>query len=210
MTRMQRPVVAAFDFDGTLTRRDTLLPFLRYLLGDIRLAGHALMLAPVLTGYGLGMIGNGRAKEQVFVRCFGGMREADLKQQGSRFAQEIVPTLLRDSLMQRFQWHQQQGHRCVVISASMALYVEPWAKQAGFSEVIATQLHSEAGILSGKMQGANCYGAEKVTRLAQLLGDRAEYELYAYGDSRGDRELLAYADHAYFRGEPVTEKNETI
>jgi HAD superfamily phosphoserine phosphatase-like hydrolase len=91
----------------------------------------------------------------------------------------------------------------VVISASLDLYVRPWAINAGFDDVLATHLQThEAGLVSGKLAGANCFGIEKVRRLQALLGDRDGYTLYAYGDSRGDRELLSSADYAYYRQMP--------
>lgn len=203
MAQFGKPVVAAFDFDGTLTRRETLLPFLRYLLGDMQVTRHALVLSPTLTGYGLGLIDNDVAKERVFLRCFAGMRLNELEKQGERFASYVIPGLLRDEMMQRFAWHKQQGHRCVVISASLELYVLPWAFGAGFDDVIATRLETiQEGLITGKILGANCFGIEKVNRLRTLLGEKDGYTLYAYGDSRGDRELLSYADHAYFREVP--------
>ncbi|HTN94498.1 MAG TPA: HAD-IB family hydrolase [Gallionella sp.] len=198
-----KPVVAAFDFDGTLTRRDTLLPFLRYLLGDAQVARHALMLSPTLAGYGLGLINNGIAKERVFVKCLAGMSEEILRQEGERFASLVLPGLLRQEALQRLEWHRQRGHRCVAISASLEIYVRPWAARAGFHDVIATHLEShEDGTVTGKLSGANCFGSEKVRRLETLLGARQGYSLYAYGDSRGDTELLSHADYAYYRSFP--------
>ncbi len=198
-----KPVVAAFDFDGTLTRRDTLLPFLLHTLGTAAVARHAIVLSPTLAGYALGLIGNGVAKERVLVRCLAGMRMDELQQEGERFASYVLPGLLRHQAMQRLEWHKQQGHRCVVISASLELYVRPWAIKAGFDEVIATRLEMQQdGRITGKLSGANCFGIEKVLRLETLLGGRGGYTLYAYGDSRGDQELLSCADHAYYRHMP--------
>ncbi len=204
-----KPIVAAFDFDGTLTRRDTLLPFLLHTLGAAAVARHAVLLAPTLVGYGLGLIRNDVAKERVLSRCLTGMEMDWLRQQGEQFAAGVLPGLLRHEAMQRLQWHHRQRHRCVVISASLDLYVQPWAREAGFDDVIATRLETtEGGRFSGRFSGGNCFGAEKVRRLEALLGAKDGYTLYAYGDSRGDRELLALADHAFFRtmpaGEPVT------
>lgn len=196
-------VVAAFDFDGTLTRHDTLLPFLRYLLGDAQVARHALMLSPMLAGYGVGLIDNGTAKERVLIRCLGGMHMDELLQQGERFATYVLPGLLSHEAVQRLEWHKQQGHHCVVISASLELYVRPWAIKAGFDDVIATRLEiQEGGRITGKLSGKNCFGAEKVHRLENLLGNRDGYTLYAYGDSRGDKELLSCADFPYYREIP--------
>ncbi|MGC2456602.1 MAG: HAD-IB family hydrolase [Gallionellaceae bacterium] len=201
-----KPVVAAFDFDGTLTRRDTLLPFLLYLLGVAEVARHALVLSPTLVGYGLNLIPNDVAKERVLSQCLTGMEMDALRQEGERFAALALPHLLRHEALQRLAWHQQQGHRCVVISASLDLYVRPWAQQAGFNDIIATHLEvRQDGRITGKLAGKNCFGAEKARRLQALLGARDGYVLYAYGDSRGDKELLSLADHAYFRRMPASE-----
>lgn len=198
-----KPVVAAFDFDGTLTRRDTLFPFLRHVLGDAQVARAAFMLSPTLAAYALGAINNGIAKERVFMRCLGGMRADDFRQAAEDFANYVLPGLLHHEAMQRFDWHRRQGHRCVVISASLDAYVRPWAERAGFDDVIATHLETlDSGHISGKLSGANCFGSEKVRRLQALLGVRDGYTLYAYGDSRGDRELLSSADYAYYRKMP--------
>ena len=195
-----KPIVAAFDFDGTLTRRDTFLPFLLHTLGAAAVARHALVLSPTLAAYTLGLIANGVAKERVLVRCLAGMRLDELRKEAERFAATVVPGLLRHEAMQRLEWHKQQGHRCVVISASLELYVQPWALGRGFNDVIATHLEMrEDGRITGKLSGENCFGSEKVRRLEALLGSRDGYTLYAYGDSRGDRELLSSADHAYYR-----------
>jgi len=203
-TQVAKPVVAAFDFDGTLTHRDTLLPFLRYLLGDSKVLRHAIMLSPTLAGYALGVINNSIAKERVFVQCLAGMELEDLRMEGARFSALVLPGLLRHVALQRLAWHKKQGHRCVVISASLELYVRPWAINAGFDDVIATQLEArDDGYVTGKLFGANCFGEEKIRRLEALLGSRHGYQLYAYGDSRGDRELLSIADYAYYRKFPI-------
>jgi len=195
-----KPVVAAFDFDGTLTRRDTLLPFLLHLLGVMKVARSAFALSPTLAGYALGLIDNGVAKEKVLIQCLAGMSKTKLQQQGEHFATDVLPGLLRNEAIQRLEWHKRQGHRCVVISASLELYVRPWAQRAGFDDVIATRLETlEDECVTGRISGSNCFGPEKVKRLNALMGERDSYQLFAYGDSRGDRELLSYADFPFFR-----------
>ncbi|HSM98335.1 MAG TPA: HAD family hydrolase [Gallionella sp.] len=201
----EKPVVAAFDFDGTLTRRETMLPFLLHTLGAAAVARDALILSPTLAGYGLGLIRNDVAKERVFIQCLGGMGIDALRQAGERFAEHVLPGLLRHKALQRLEWHKRHGHRCVVISASLELYLQPWAIKAGFDNVIATQLETrDDGRVTGKLAGTNCYGIEKVRRLEALLGARDGYSLYAYGDSRGDKELLSFADQPYYRQIPAS------
>ena len=195
------PVVAAFDFDGTLTRRDTMFPFLLHVVGWGAFVRHVSALAPTLAAYVLGAMRNDIAKERVFARFLSGMDSGELQLRATRFAAEKLPGLLRAEAMRRVDWHKRQGHRCVLISASLELYVRPWALSAGFDDVIATRLETlEQGRVSGNLSGENCFGIEKVRRLEALVGARSGYTLYAYGDSRGDRELLSSADYAYYRG----------
>ena len=193
-------IVAAFDFDGTLTQRDTLLPFLLHVVGWAVFIRNLFVLAPTLIGYVLGMIRNDIAKERVLNRFLSGMSLADLQKKTDQFAEFTVPKLLRPEAMQRFGWHKEQRHRCVVISASLELYLRPWAIKAGFDNVIATHLDIQKdGLVTGKLAGKNCHGAEKAKRLEILLGRKDGYTLYAYGDSKGDAELLSLADFAYYR-----------
>ena len=199
-----KPVVAAFDFDGTLTRRDTLLPFLLQALGRRALIRHALVLAPTLAGYGLGLVRNDVAKERVLARSFAGTDIGALRDKAAQFAEHILPGLVRSEAIHRFEWHKKQGHRCVVVSASLELYVQPWALKAGFDDVIASRLETkDDGLITGNLLGQNCFGIEKVRRLEALVGPRRGYTLYAYGDSRGDKELLSVADYAYYRRIPI-------
>ncbi|MCW8840701.1 MAG: HAD-IB family hydrolase [Gammaproteobacteria bacterium] len=202
-SREQKTIVAAFDFDGTLTRHDTLWPFLLHVAGPWRLLWNTLPLLPTLSGYLLGWVSNSVAKERVFYRFLHGMPEQRLQALAGEFAHRRIPGMVSPAALRRLAWHRRQGHRCVVISASIEDYVAPWARQAGFDAVLATRLQRGADArLTGCYDGENCYGAEKIRRLQSLLGERAGYDLYAYGDSRGDRELLALADHAYYKRMP--------
>jgi phosphatidylglycerophosphatase C len=196
----EKPVVAAFDFDGTLTHHDTLVPFLLHVVGLGHFVRNAFTLFPTLVAYGLGVIRNDIAKQRVLRRFFAGMDIDTLRGKATEFAEHQLPGLIRQEASQRFAWHKQQGHHCIVISASLELYVRPWALKTGFDDVLATQLEIRPdGSVSGNLLGANCFGIEKVKRLDALLGARSNYILYAYGDSRGDKELLSVADYAYYR-----------
>lgn len=195
-----KPVVAAFDFDGTLTRHDTLFPFLLHIVGYAKLLYAIIYLSPILAGYALGLIRNDIAKIKVLRRFLADMEMTTLQQHALQFAEQKLPTLLRPEAMQRMAWHKQQGHRCVVVSASLENYLRPWASKAGFDDVLGSRLEElDNGRTSGKLLGENCFGPEKMRRLATLLGPREGYTLYAYGDSRGDKELLSAADYPYYK-----------
>lgn len=196
-----KPVVAAFDFDGTLTHRDTLLPFLLYVFGPFRCLVNSVYLLPILAGYAFGFIRNDIAKTKVLRRFLAKMDFSELQIYARNFAELKLPTLLRSDAMERLHWHKQQGHRCILVSASLEIYLRPWASQAGFSDILGSRLEtgSDSQRISGNLLGKNCFGPEKLRRLENLLGNRDDYILYAYGDSRGDKELLSAADYPFFR-----------
>ena len=196
----EKLVVAAFDFDGTLTRHDTLFPFLLHIAGFFNLFIKIIYLSPILAAYALRLLRNDVAKVKV-LRCFvAEMEMQQLQQQALSFAATKIPSMLRDEAMQRLAWHQQQGHRCVLVSASLELYLRPWASAVGFNDVLGSRLEErENGRTSGRLAGKNCFGPEKMHRLEALLGPRERYTLYAYGDSRGDKELLSAADYPYYQ-----------
>lgn len=196
----ERPVVAAFDFDGTLTYRDTLSSFLLYAAGPLKTTWCLLLQLPILVAFVLGRASRQEVKERVLKQFFAGESMDKLRHMGKIFAKEQLSRHLRPESMERLKWHLQQGHRCVLVSASVDVYLEPWAKSAGFSDALTSKVAFDAeGNVTGKLIGLNCRCQEKVRRLRELLGPLEKYHIYAYGDSRGDKEMLAIADHPYYR-----------
>lgn len=195
-----RQVWVAFDFDGTLTHGDTLMPFLRYALGSVRWARALAMEAPSLVGYLLRLVPNNVAKERLLVRCLKGMPVSELGKLGEEFANERISGMLRPETMARLLEHRQSGHTCVLVSASLGAYLKPWAQVAGFHYVLCTEVQQDGqGLVSGKLEGVSCFGPEKARRLGALLP--GNIELHAYGDSRGDLEMLAMAQCRWYRGQ---------
>lgn len=195
--------IAAFDFDCTITTRDTLLPFLYYINSKRTNIINSIKLLPTAVTYKIGLIENHFAKEAVLQRFLLRHTYDSLLVKAKEFATHRLPTYVQPKALQRIRWHQQQGHRCILISAGLEIYLSPWANALQFDDVIATQLAvTEQGFVSGKIAGKNCFGQEKVNRLLEIVGPKENFILYAYGDSRGDRELLALADHSFYRHMP--------
>ncbi len=193
-------IVAAFDFDGTLTRNDTMFPFLRHVAGRWKYVANIVAATPGLCSYALGRTENQVAKEQLFGHFLKGLRKQDIEQMGKEFALSGIPRMLRVDAVEKLRWHRNEGHYCVLLSASLDVYVSHWAHQMGFDDIACSRLQFDSqGIATGYLDGKNCYGPEKVRRLEQLLDRNTVSVLYAYGDSRGDKELLALADQPFYR-----------
>lgn len=193
------PTIAAFDFDGTISYRDTLLPFIVYTRGWPRLIWAVIRHLPLLCGYTLGTQSRQEVKETFLKQLFQGIPLSKVREWGSAFAREKLPEKIRPAALERIQWHQKQGHRCILVSANLDVYLEFWAAQMGFEHTLCSIVAANSeGTVTGKLVGANCWGQEKIKRLNSFLGPRNRYLLYAYGDSLGDKEMLASADYPFY------------
>ena len=197
---MSKPVVAAFDFDGTLTYRDALLPFLISVAGPVQTFGKLLLQTPSMLGFVCGCVSRQHAKEEILKSIVGGMPVDALRQQGEHYAAGAVNKLVKPEGLKRLHWHQSQGHRCILISATLDVFLDPWAKREGFQDLICSRIAVNGNDrVTGKLVGLNCWGPEKVRRLVELIGPKDSFTLYAYGDSRGDKDLLQLADYPFYR-----------
>ena len=221
--------IHAFDFDGTLTTRDTLLLFIRHARGWWALFGGLLLFSPLLVLMKLHLADNGRTKERLFRHYFRGMLERDFDALCQSFARSHTH-VLRTAGLRTVQQALDRGDRVVILSASIDRWVEaclrPFLVSSSQFQVLGTEIEVVDGRLTGRFATPNCYGPEKVRRLKEFLkkvsprGDvegatkvspRGDVEgalegalegtpfIIAYGDSRGDKELLAYADESHYK-----------
>jgi HAD superfamily hydrolase (TIGR01490 family) len=195
----RQPILAVFDLDGTLTRGDTLLPFLRHVLGPWRFALRLPFIAVMVAAIALRLVSRDRAKQAVLRLCLAGRTREQLERLGRSFAADKLPRLMRARALERVSWHRARGHRLVLASASPALYVEPWALGAGFHEVLSTALEYREGRATGRLDGCNCRGEEKLRRLEALFGPLGERAMVGYGDSADDQPFLERCREHHYR-----------
>jgi phosphatidylglycerophosphatase C len=200
-------VVAAFDVDNTLTVRDCVVPFLQRVAGWAGVA-RGLLRHPVALTTAAVRWDRDALKAVATQGVLAGRSVAELDRLGAEFAREIVAGWLRSDTVARLGWHRAQGHDVVLVSASYEVYLREVGSRLGATGVLGTRLEVAGGVATGRLAGGNCRGPEKARRLDEWLerthGGRGAVEVYAYGDSAGDRELLAYADHPLLVGrEPV-------
>jgi len=206
-TTDNKPIVAAFDFDGTITYRDSMLPFLIFAVGPVKCFFNLLAMAPTLLAYCVGQASRQTTKEATLTRFFRGIRAEKLCELGATFAKRRLNYHVKPEALRRIEWHQSQGHRCILVSAAVDAYIEPWGRSVGFDDVLCSVVEvDDRGCVTGALNGLNCRGPEKTRRLEQLLGARSGYTLYAYGDSKGDMEMLASADYPFYRKMPILER----
>jgi len=191
-------IITLFDFDGTITTDDSLIRFIRFVIGDLKTLWGMVFLSPMLVAYKLKLIPNYKAKQMMLSYFFKEMEEQKFRGLAEQFSLEYIDTMLRPKAMQKIAWHKELGHKVIVVSASIECWIRPWCEQNGL-DLIATKIEIKDGIITGKFLTKNCYGIEKANRVKEVYNlDDYDY-IYAYGDSRGDKELLGLADKSFYK-----------
>ena len=190
--------LALFDFDGTITTKDSLVDFIQFAVGKPSYYAGLTKLSPMLTAYTLKLIPNDIAKERLIGHFFGEWESEKFQQLAEQYSFEKIDTIVRPEAMERVQWHQGQGDHVVIVSASMECWLTGWCKKKNI-ELISTQLETIDGRLTGRFATKNCYGVEKANRVKEIYNLEEYDHIYAYGDSRGDRELLALANESFYK-----------
>jgi phosphatidylglycerophosphatase C len=192
-----RPIVA-FDFDGTLTTKDSFTGFLAWRVGMARYVAGLFRLSPSLLAYLIDR-DRGRLKAAATRVFLKGVSRGELEASARRYAESHARKLLRPDAVRAWKQWQGLGARLVVVTASPESVVAPFARGLGCDRIIATQLEfDQADRVTGRLAGPNCRGEEKVRRLREAFGPDVRLEA-AYGDTSGDHAMLALADETGFK-----------
>ena len=202
---MSTPTVAAFDLDGTLAEGGSVFAWLRFIGGDATVARAAL---PLLVPLAIGAIRSGHwadsAKERLFQAVLAGRDLDEVTRASREFIVRHLHEEGRHEVIGRLRWHLEQGHDVVLVSASPQIYVDILVEEFKIAGGLGTRLAvDDRGKLTGSYLGQNCRGTEKMRRLNEWISSRGYNEepiIYAYGNSRGDRRLLAGATHPFDAG----------
>jgi phosphatidylglycerophosphatase C len=190
--------IAFFDFDGTITKKDTLLEFIKFNKSALHLYLGFLLHSPWLIAYKLKIISNQAAKEKVLQFFFGKMNFDLFQKRCDQFAIDIIPGLVRPKALAEIKKLQNNGVLVVIVTSSPENWISGWAAVVQ-AKMIGTHLEIKDGLVTGKIMGKNCHGKEKVKRIQEEY-DLSEYnEIYAYGDTAGDKPMLALANSPFMK-----------
>jgi phosphatidylglycerophosphatase C len=190
--------IAFFDFDGTITTKDTLLEFIRHSRGKIRFYTGFAINSPWLIAMKLKLISNQKAKERILSWFFRGSDLKTFQQQCDHFAAEMLPSLIRPKALAEIETLRQRNATIVVVSASPENWIQPWAGSNSI-QYIATRLEVKENKLTGKIQDRNCHGEEKVVRIREAYQLPDYNAIFAYGDSSGDLPMLKLAQTSFYK-----------
>lgn len=198
MSDSPKKQLIAFDFDGTITSKDTLLDFLWHGFGKRRLITELLRLAPSLVLMKLGLVDNGGTKRRLLSRYLTGRKLSCYEKLARKYCAERFDKLVTPQMRELIKKYKEEGAEVAIVTASLSLWVRPFAEALGVDKLIATEAEVDSnGVFTGNFSTPNCHGPQKVERLLAEYPDREAYHLTAYGDSSGDTQMLALADESH-------------
>jgi phosphatidylglycerophosphatase C len=187
--------LAVFDLDGTVTRRDTLLPYVTGYLNRQRWWGWPGMLrvVPTVARYALGKADPGQLKASFIKSTLAGATRSELSAWTEKFVRVLLEEGLFGEARSKISAHREAGDRLVLMSASTDLYVPAVARSLGFHEVTCTAVRWDGERLRGDLATPNCRGPEKTRCLKELQQRYPDLPSVAYGNARSDIDHLQAA-----------------
>lgn len=188
--------LALFDFDGTISFKDSFIGFLRFGAGQ-RFWLYFASILPQFLAYKCGILSQHKIKNITLSKVFKGLSKAEFNELCAEFSLTLEDTL-RKGALERLAWHKANNDKIVIVSASLEEYLRPWCDKMGF-ELIASRVQVRDGRMSGCLDGFNCNGDEKVRRIRQKYDLSAFERIFAYGDSKGDLAMLSLAHERFYK-----------
>jgi HAD superfamily hydrolase (TIGR01490 family) len=185
--------LALFDFDGTLTTKDSLGEFIKFAVGAPTYYLKLALFSPIFFLYKIKLMDNSYAKELLFRLYFYKINEDEFKAVAQKYGETKINDILRENIYEKFLEHIKNGDKVILVSASMRCWLSPWAQKHKV-ELLCTELAFKEKIFTGHFATINCHGKEKLRRVQEYINLDDYEKIYTYGDSSGDDAILAIAD----------------
>lgn len=194
----EKTALALFDFDGTISNKDSFVAFMKFTHGTPVFVFRMAMGFLTFFGWKIGLVKSHYTKVKALRSFYKGWTEEQMRDARKRFTAQVIPNILFPKAIERIKWHQNEGHRVIVVTASCGAWLGDWTNQMGL-EILCTEMELKDGFYTGELSKPNCRGREKVNRVKQHLNIEDYSEIYAYGNDHGDKHMLAMSDHPHFR-----------
>ena len=196
--------IAFFDFDGTISYKDSFLEFFKFTHSKSALRKCIFWNSPYVVLFYLKLYPNYRLKERFFSYFYKGANAQEIKSLGCEFSQLELPKICYESAWEILNWHKEQQHEIYILTASSDIWLSQWCETHEFV-LISTNFEEKNGKFTGKINGKNCYGKEKANRIEKVLATKNDATTYGYGDSKSDRYYLQQMDFHYLM--PLSNEN---
>ena len=185
-----------FDFDGTLTYKDTMFLYLKFYDSTkffFQFAKHI----PLFVLVKLKLADAEKVKKSFISSILKGETKNEIQKKSELFFEEYYPQIFRENALEFINKIDRENTECFIVSASLDIWVEPFAKEFKM-KLLSTRAEFKNDRFTGNFIGKNCNGAEKVKRIEDEISGRKFDKTIAFGDTSGDQEMLAWANESHF------------
>lgn len=186
-----------FDFDGTLTYKDTMFIFLKF-YNPSKYYFQFLKHIPLFILLKLGLSDAEKVKKSFISGVLKGEARKNLQNKSHQFFEHYFPNIIRDNALDFINNIDKDNTECYLVTASLDIWVEPFAKHFNM-KLLSTEALFQNEVFSGEFSTKNCNGEEKVRRIKSSIGNKKFDKMIAFGDTFGDKPMLEFANEGYFR-----------
>ncbi|MCD4736360.1 MAG: HAD-IB family hydrolase [Bacteroidales bacterium] len=190
--------LALFDFDGTITSKDTFMDFIHFSVEPKKFRKGMFAMIPVYMKYLFGRISNRTLKEECLSYFFGGWNILNFREKAEDYGINNIPPLIIREADEKIRWHQERKHNVFIVTASLSDWMIDWCESREIG-LIANELEIKNGVISGKLKGVNCHGEGKIERITKQVNLLDFDYIYAYGNSKADKAMLNLAHESFFK-----------
>ena len=186
-----------FDFDGTITKHDTMFMFLKFYARK-KFYIQFIRFIPLFVLVKLKLANTEKIKKSFIKSIIGGESKEKIEKSSNDFFSKNFPDIIRSKALEYIENVDRSDTDCFIVTASLDCWVKSFSEHFNM-KLIATEARYENDVFTGDFQTNNCTGKEKVNRLMKVVEGKKYYKTVAFGDSQGDKEMLAWADESYYR-----------
>lgn len=185
--------LALFDFDNTITTTDTFTEFVFFAADPTRIKLGKVLLLPYILGYQLGLVSPKTIRAKIVKFAFKGRDITEMRKLGKEFAENEIPKFLNESVVEKLKWHEENGDKIVIVSGSLDLYLQVWCEEQGY-DVLCSVALTMKDKLTGNIRDV---ASNKKQHIEANYNLKEFHTIYAYGDSKEDKEMLELANEEF-------------
>lgn len=186
-----------FDFDGTLTKKDSLFDFLKFSFPS-EYQKNFILFIPFFIFSKLKIMEPGKVKEKFISSFLKGKSYTEINQLANNYFQENHQSLIHPKADEYIKSVSNYNDKFIV-SASLDFWLQPFADHYGMGLICTKAKFDDKGYFTGKFASANCNKLEKKKRIEKEIDLTLYDEVIAFGDTSGDKAMFEIATKSFFK-----------
>ncbi|RMZ58802.1 haloacid dehalogenase-like hydrolase [Chryseobacterium nematophagum] len=186
-----------FDFDGTLTYKDTMFMYLKF-YAPVKFRVQFIKHVPLFILLKLRLVETEKVKKSFIGSILKGQSQDKIEKKAKQFFEVNYPKIVRDNALDFIENIDRDNTKSLLVTASLDIWTKPFA-EAFQMKLISTRAEFKDGIFTGNFIGRNCNGAEKLSRIKEEINDARYDKIIAFGDTSGDKQMLKWANEGHYQ-----------